>query len=184
MSASLVSNAKSKWYVYELRDPRNGLTFYVGKGKANRMFDHVLAARAGKRGRKCDLIRLIEAEGSAVQAIEVARFWNEDAAYLHEADRIADYGLENLTNVIPGGTGAYERYKSALGRKKRPAVTPEQVVLSCVASLRRVIQMRIDGKRVWKLGHEWVVPSSNMAMSLRDRVGHAFFDSHVFGLAA
>ncbi len=30
-----------KWYVYRLTDPRNGETFYVGKGKGNRIFDHV-----------------------------------------------------------------------------------------------------------------------------------------------
>jgi hypothetical protein len=26
-----------KWYVYRLVDPRNGETFYVGKGKGNRV---------------------------------------------------------------------------------------------------------------------------------------------------
>lgn len=33
-----------KYYVYRLIDPRNGQTFYVGKGKNNRVFAHVEAA--------------------------------------------------------------------------------------------------------------------------------------------
>ena len=31
---------KLAYYVYRLVDPRTGLTFYVGKGKGNRVFDH------------------------------------------------------------------------------------------------------------------------------------------------
>lgn len=33
--------AKLKTYVYRLIDPRNGETFYVGKGKGNRVFSHI-----------------------------------------------------------------------------------------------------------------------------------------------
>ena len=35
---------KIGYYVYRLIDPRNGQTFYVGKGKGNRVFQHVLGA--------------------------------------------------------------------------------------------------------------------------------------------
>jgi hypothetical protein len=32
---------KLNWYVYRLIDPRNGETFYVGKGRGNRVFSHI-----------------------------------------------------------------------------------------------------------------------------------------------
>ena len=33
-----------KWYIYRLIDPRNGETFYVGKGRGNRIFQHAKGA--------------------------------------------------------------------------------------------------------------------------------------------
>jgi uncharacterized protein len=33
-----------KWYVYRLIDPRNGETFYVGKGWGDRIFQHAKGA--------------------------------------------------------------------------------------------------------------------------------------------
>ena len=34
-------------YVYRLIDPRDGSTFYVGRGQVNRMFEHIKEARKG-----------------------------------------------------------------------------------------------------------------------------------------
>lgn len=37
-----------KNYVYRLIDPRNGDTFYVGRGKNNRIFEHIKCALKDK----------------------------------------------------------------------------------------------------------------------------------------
>lgn len=53
-------------YVYRLVDPRNGETFYVGRGQNNRIFEHIDDARKSVPGEKCDKIRQIHQAGLAV----------------------------------------------------------------------------------------------------------------------
>ena len=48
---------KLKYYVYRLIDPRNGDTFYVGKGKGNRVFAHANAEQKLARTRMNSAIK-------------------------------------------------------------------------------------------------------------------------------
>jgi hypothetical protein len=49
----------SRFFVYDLIDPRNDEVFYVGKGTKNRPYEHAKYAKAGVRSRKCNRIREI-----------------------------------------------------------------------------------------------------------------------------
>lgn len=98
-----------KFYVYHLIDPRNGKTFYVGKGKGRRMYHHTKEALRGVYSRKCNLIREILSEGLEVMCLPIQRFDDEAEAYAFEADEVERIGLENLTNVLPGGGGVWVR---------------------------------------------------------------------------
>jgi hypothetical protein len=91
------------WYVYELIDPRSGEVFYVGKGKGNRIDEHEKEAKTGYQSYKCNKIRSIWEDGHEVIKQKVAEFWDEDAAYEHESDRISEIGFERLTNLVLGG---------------------------------------------------------------------------------
>lgn len=93
------------YYVYELIDPRDNSVFYVGKGKNGRIDQHEAEARTGRQSRKCDRIRAIEAAGLKVRKRKVSRHTDEVEAYDAEIERIAFYGLANLTNVVSGGGG-------------------------------------------------------------------------------
>lgn len=60
---------KLGWYVYRLVDPRTETTFYVGKGKDNRVFAHFTEAENGVSGNKTERIREIWESGKDVAVI-------------------------------------------------------------------------------------------------------------------
>jgi hypothetical protein len=92
-----------KWYVYELVDPRTESVFYVGKGKGDRIHQHEREAAKGICSEKTNRINEILSFGFEIGKRKIAYFWSEQDAYDYEAEVIAQYGLDNLTNAIPGG---------------------------------------------------------------------------------
>ena len=99
-----------KFYVYRLIDPRTGHTFYVGKGKDNRVFAHVnreLHLREDEDEDEVSLkyqtIRKITEAGLEVIHVIHRHNMDEDTAYAVEAALIDAYpGLSNRA----GGHGS------------------------------------------------------------------------------
>jgi hypothetical protein len=99
--------AKLQTYVYRLMDPRNGETFYVGKGRGNRVFAHILAEQGlegDEMGNKLKRIREIRIAGFEVGHVIHRHGMDEATAREVEAALIDAYpGLTNIT----GGTGGF-----------------------------------------------------------------------------
>jgi len=97
------------YYVYRLIDPRNGQTFYVGKGKDNRVFAHIkgkLDAEDDAMTDKLLRIRQIHADGFEVSHVIHRHGLSEETAFEVEAALIDAYPeAENLIN----GQGSDER---------------------------------------------------------------------------
>lgn len=110
----------ARWYVYELADSRDGAVFYVGKGTGNRVDQHEKDAAAWTQvcSKKLNKIRDIWSAGGHVVKTIKAFFWDEQAAYDHETEVISAYGLETLTNVLPGGQVAWVEREQELARRK------------------------------------------------------------------
>ncbi len=94
---------KLKTYVYRLIDPRNGETFYVGKGRGNRVFAHVreqLEDNDLDNNNKMKRIREIRRAGFEVAHVIHRHGMAEKTAFEVESALIDAY--PGLTNIIDG----------------------------------------------------------------------------------
>ena len=93
-----------KYYVYALKDPRNGEIFYIGKGKGQRIFDHEAEALVHDRDdtEKIERIKSIKKAGKHVIKLVVRHgLKTEQEAYNIEAALIDILG-DQLTNNSGG----------------------------------------------------------------------------------
>ncbi len=101
-----------KWYVYRLVDPRNGQTFYVGKGKNDRVFQHAkdqLSANGDEDeiNLKFQQIKAIRATGLEVAHI-IHRHGIESETVAFQIEGAVMDAFPGLTNQIGGhGSGDY-----------------------------------------------------------------------------
>jgi hypothetical protein len=97
---------KLKTYVYRLIDPRNGETFYVGKGKGDRVFSHVRGEQkieGDDLDNKMKRIREINLAGLEVAHVIHRHGMDDDTAFEVEAALLDAY--PGLTNIA-GGAGS------------------------------------------------------------------------------
>jgi hypothetical protein len=96
--------ASLKTYVYRLIDPRNGETFYVGKGQGDRVFAHIRAQIQGDEiDNKLRRIREIRLAGFGVAHVIHRHGMDDKTAFEVEAALIDAYA--GLTNIM-GGAGS------------------------------------------------------------------------------
>lgn len=94
------------FYVYRLIDPRNGETFYVGKGKGNRVFAHAGGDVSEDGSEKLRRIFEIKNSGFEVQHVIHRHGMDSKTAFEVEAALIEAYpGVTNLA----GGHGNNDR---------------------------------------------------------------------------
>ncbi|QJD95215.1 hypothetical protein HH214_04640 [Mucilaginibacter robiniae] len=98
---------KIGYYVYLLKDPRNNTIFYIGKGKGNRVFNHInCEIEDATNNDKLTLIKDIGNDN--VERYILRHNLTEEQAFEIESACIDLLGLENLSNKVLGHD-AWER---------------------------------------------------------------------------
>lgn len=97
-------------YVYRLIDPRNGETFYVGKGRNNRVFDHA----AGVAGLADDDNQTLGSKLDRIRAIKNAGLEVLHVIHRHEIPEAAIFEVEAaLIDAYPGLTNTQGGHASS-----------------------------------------------------------------------
>jgi hypothetical protein len=134
------------YYVYVLRDPRDGEVFYVGKGKGERILQHVTEAGKDPLSEKAKLKRIkdIEANGFKVEHLFLRTgLKTEDIAFAIEqavidvflANRGTSNGVSKLTNLVAGhehnelGLASLETVLAKHGKSMTPRINEPVLVL-------------------------------------------------------
>jgi len=88
------------WYVYLYIDPQTDAPFYIGKGKGNRVFDHLTDKGKSRKARRIKEIRRSGDE----PIIELLKYnlKDEEQALLVESTAIELLDIDSLTNEVRG----------------------------------------------------------------------------------
>jgi hypothetical protein len=123
-------------YVYRLIDPRNGETFYVGKGQGNRVFAHMRGGRdveGDDLDDKIKRIRAIRTAGFEVGHVIHRHGMNEHTAFEVEAALMDAYaGLTNIAGGVGDDRGAMHAEEIIRRHAAEPAVFRHKALLISV----------------------------------------------------
>lgn len=137
---------KLRYYVYALRDPRDGRVFYVGKGKGARINSHVVEAGKDPSSERAKLrtITEIENSGSPVELLFLRTELSEAEALAVEQAVIDAFRADGhpLTNLVKGHDSG------RLGLAALPAVVARYGATPCPAIEHPVIMVKMQ--RGWR----------------------------------
>lgn len=144
---------KLGYYVYLLIDPRNGKIFYVGKGKGNRINQHLSGVLNDETNEteKIKKIREIQNFGLDVEHIVLRHELIEKEAFEVESAVIDVLGKDNLTNLVKGHNsedkGLMKLEDIKIKYEAENTVIEEPVIL---ININKLYQRDMTGKEIYE----------------------------------
>ncbi len=171
-----------KTYVYRLIDPRNGETFYIGKGQGNRVFSHIHAEQnfeGDDIGNKVKRIREIRLTGFEVAHVIHRHGMDEKMAFEVEAALIDAY--PGLTNIA-GGAGSSDfgtMYAKEIVRRysAKPAVFRHRALLISVNRSASESSLYEATRFAWKISKIKAMEAEVILATLQGLIVGAFIAS-------
>ena len=159
----MLTRKKMGFYVYALIDPRDNKPFYVGKGKDNRVFEHVDdAIKDQKKSYKLEKIREIRKSGGKTKHIIIRHGLTEDDSFLVESSIIdfMRYFNTNLTNEVFGHHTSEFGVKTANEIIRKYNAEPLRKLFHNVViiNINRTYEKAKGGVSIYEATHEsWVI---------------------------
>lgn len=151
---------KLAWYVYRLIDPRNGETFYVGKGRNDRIFQHAQGAVSDQEdalSAKLGRIRSILASGlNVIYLVHHHGIEDEETAYRIETAVMDCFpGLTNIVGGHGGGQFGARHVEQIISEYAAVEFEPRERILAISIGQTHAERSIYDAVRgVWKLDVE------------------------------
>lgn len=168
-----------KTYVYRLIDPRNGETFYVGKGKGNRVFAHILAEQSldgDDLTDKLQRIRDIRLSGFEVAHVIHRHGMDDGTAFEVEAALIDAY--PGLTNDVAGthnnDYGVMHAREIVQRYCAEPAVFKHRVLLISVNRSAAETSLYEATRYAWKISKSKAKQAEIVLVTLQGMIVGAF----------
>ncbi len=170
---------KLKTYVYRLIDPRNGETFYVGKGQGNRVFAHIhdeLSQEGDDLTDKLKRIREIRVAGFEVAHV-IHRHGMDGATALEVEAALMD-AYPGLSNIA-GGTGSSD-YGAMHAREiirrysAPPADFRHKAILISVNRSAAETSLYEATRYAWKISRRKAMQAEVILATLRGLIVDAF----------
>lgn len=168
-----------KTYVYRLIDPRNGETFYVGKGQGNRVFAHIHAEQnldGDELDNKVKRIREIRLAGFEVAHVIHRHGIDDDTAFEVESALIDAYpGLTNLAGGVGGNEFGAMHAKEIISRyAAEPAVFQHKALLISVNRSATETSLYEATRYAWRISRSNAMQAELVLATVQGMIKDAF----------